>query len=509
MRFERLFKFLSVAAVFMFASQCLAKHGNRVDENQRLNSLDSVPDWQPRHVHLAYGRNTSSVVVTWSTISNTSDSLVEWGTDLFDLNAVSSGVSTVFVDGGSLKATQFIHRVHLYGLQPATTYYYHAGSVIQIITHDLTDYHAGSSQGWSAVFGFKTVPAGTRGWPLRLAKVTCPLTHQMTCSLYQMTCPLYQVMCPLYQVMCPLYQVTCPLYQVMCPLYQVMCPLYQVMCPLYQVTCPLYQVTCPLYQVTCPLYQSLTRLQQEAHQGMYDAVLHVGDMAYDMISDNGSMGDAFMEQIEPVAAYLPYMTCPGNHESAYNFSQYRNRFSMPNYEDTESIFYSFDMGPVHFVSISTEVYYYGLLREISRQYTWLIQDLEAANTAEARAERPWIILYGHRPMYCSTNDKDDCTHVNCRTRVGLPFTNWTTALCENRGPVHVTTGSAGCKEDLDGFQLEQPAWSAVRVKDYGYTRLTVHNHTHLYWEQVSDDQAGVLTDSVWLVRDSHEPFDTS
>lgn len=32
-----------------------------------------------------------------------------------------------------------------------------------------SDYHVGGEQGWSPVFGFKTVPAGTTGWPLRLA----------------------------------------------------------------------------------------------------------------------------------------------------------------------------------------------------------------------------------------------------------------------------------------------------------------------------------------------------
>lgn len=28
---------------------------------------------------------------------------------------------------------------------------------------------------------------------------------------------------------------------------------------------------------------------------------------------------------------------------------------------------------------------------------------------------------GHRPMYCSNDDKDDCTHNETLTRVGLPF----------------------------------------------------------------------------------------
>lgn len=38
-----------------------------------------------------------------------------------------------------------------------------------------------------------------------------------------------------------------------------------------------------------------------------------------------------------------------------NFSNYKARFNMPG--DTESLFYSFNMGPVHFISFTTEFYY--------------------------------------------------------------------------------------------------------------------------------------------------------
>ena len=80
--------------------------------------------------------------------------------------------------------------------------------------------------------------------------------------------------------------------------------------------------------------------------------------------------------------------------------------------------------------LSTEVYYflqYGL-RPVKEQYEWLEKDLQVrkkyhflqkiivylrsqlqqATTPEALAERPWIIAMGHRPMYCSTTDNDDC-----------------------------------------------------------------------------------------------------
>lgn len=48
----------------------------------------------------------------------------------------------------------------------------------------------------------------------------------------------------------------------------------------------------------------------------FDAILHVGDFGYDMVDDEGRVADAFMNQIQDIAAYLPYMTCVGNHENA-------------------------------------------------------------------------------------------------------------------------------------------------------------------------------------------------
>ena len=98
--------------------------------------------------------------------------------------------------------------------------------------------------------------------------------------------------------------------------------------------------------------QSLPRLQKEAQQGLYDAVFHIGDFGYDLYEQDGQLGDRFMRQIEPIAAYVPYMTAVGNHEEKYNFSHYKSRFSMPGSEN--NLFYSFNLGPAHFVIISTE-----------------------------------------------------------------------------------------------------------------------------------------------------------
>nr|CAD7203935.1 unnamed protein product [Timema douglasi] len=284
--------------------------------------------------------------------------------------------------------------------------------------------------------------------------------------------------------------------------------------------------------------ESLTLLQKEAQRGLYDAFIHAGDFA---------VGDEFLRQIESIAGYVPYMTCPGNHEQANNFSDYRNRFSMPG--NTEGLWYSFDVGPIHFISISTEVYYfleYGF-ELLTRQFNWLKEDLKIAILAENRALRPWIIVYGHRPMYCSNENTDDCTANQTQTRTGFmellgkgledlfydygvdleiwahehsyerlwPIYNHQvyngsldSPYSNPEAPVHVITGSAGCSEFHDPFKSEQPYWSAFRSADYGYNRLKVFNSTHLYMEYVSVEhhRVGVVIDSFWLTKETHGPY---
>uniref|UniRef100_A0A0M3J0X8 Purple acid phosphatase n=1 Tax=Anisakis simplex TaxID=6269 RepID=A0A0M3J0X8_ANISI len=183
--------------------------------------------------------------------------------------------------------------------------------------------------------------------------------------------------------------------------------------------------------------RSLGKIQQQAQRG---------DLAYNLdtririfklkFQDDGQFGDQFGRQIEPVAAYVPYMTVVGNHEEAYNFSHFVNRYTMPNSD--HNLFYSFDLGAAHFIAFSTEFYYftnYGW-QQLAKQWEWLNNDLklrfiflsfiyslycQVAN--QNRDKRPWIITMGHRPMYCSDFDEDDCTKYESRIRAGLPETH--------------------------------------------------------------------------------------
>lgn len=383
------------------------------------------------------------MIVTWSTMDATNESIVEYGIDTIIL--VAKGNSKKFVDGGNRKHSQYIHSVILKNLNPRSLY----------------TYHCGSRHGWSSKYTFGALRSDNK-WSPHIA-IFGDMGNENA--------------------------------------------------------------------------QSLTRLQEEGQRGMYDAIIHVGDFAYDMHSANAEVGDQFMRQIEPLAAYVPYMVCAGNHEETYNFSNYRARFSMPN----ENLMYSFDLGPVHFIGFSTEVYYflnYGI-KMLVKQYEWLQNDLIEANKPENRKLRPWIITFGHRPMYCSNGNGNDCTNIDDVLRTGLPIThffgletlffnygvdveiwahehsyerfwpiyNYTVMngsiempYVNPKAPVHIVTGSAGCKEGKEPFSHDKPKWSAFRSRDYGYTRMKAVNHTHIYFEQVSDDQNGAVIDSFWIQK---------
>ena len=135
--------------------------------------------------------------------------------------------------------------------------------------------------------------------------------------------------------------------------------------------------------------------------------------------------DSFMQDMERVGAdSVPWMVLPGNHEadchspacllsSEYraalsNFSAYSARFRMPSAESggAANQWYSFDAGPVHFVSLDLETGYPGAAEEkryvlpcggFGDMLSWLEADLRRANAQ--RGARPWILAAGHHPMY--------------------------------------------------------------------------------------------------------------
>lgn len=301
--------------------------------------------------------------------------------------------------------------------------------------------------------------------------------------------------------------------------------------------------------------QSMASVATEVVEGRVDAIVHVGDFAYDLFTSNATVGDRFMNDIQPIAATTPYMGCPGNHEAEYvdghaTFANYRARFTFPGREETAGQYYSWDHGPVHFVSFSTELYFWDsrLAEGIPAQYEWLEADLAAAN--RNRAETPWIVAFAHRPMYCSNSDGvpgDDCEHLNSTTRNGIvvngtyhygfedllfsqgvdvfvaghehSYERLASGLYDGKildpsrepyvnpaAPVQIISGSAGCRELFNGFRNDTPPWSAYHTDTYGYGVLTVYNETTLHWEQKNEHME--VIDEITVYAKDHGPFGT-
>eukprot|EP00413_Alexandrium_margalefii_P033321 CAMPEP_0204579190 /NCGR_PEP_ID=MMETSP0661-20131031/43347_1 /ASSEMBLY_ACC=CAM_ASM_000606 /TAXON_ID=109239 /ORGANISM="Alexandrium margalefi, Strain AMGDE01CS-322" /LENGTH=410 /DNA_ID=CAMNT_0051588179 /DNA_START=56 /DNA_END=1288 /DNA_ORIENTATION=+ len=262
--------------------------------------------------------------------------------------------------------------------------------------------------------------------------------------------------------------------------------------------------------------------------GSADLLLHAGDIAY--TSGDQDIWDEYMREMDPSASRLPYMVCPGNHEHYYNFSGYRHRFDMPGphagdlqkYE--RNLWGSYDIGGVHFVAFSTE--HLKLPGEIKQQVAFAREDLTRA--AANRGQVPWIVAYGHKPLYCSTEDYYDCKIGSLHIR-GLfeplfrefgvdiyltghlhnyerswPVFNGTVgqqSYVNPRDTVHVVIGSAGDDEGLTDKWEACPAWSVKRDgRHVGFAEMNFANATHLEFNY-KDAATGSLIDHFVLVKD--------
>lgn len=95
------------------------------------------------------------MIVTWVTLNEVNDSVVEYGQmDSFDQRA--TGSVSIFQDSGSEQRREFIHRVVLQDLIPGQKYCKHRRLLSQSVQClFLVVYHCGSDDsGWSPLYWF-------------------------------------------------------------------------------------------------------------------------------------------------------------------------------------------------------------------------------------------------------------------------------------------------------------------------------------------------------------------
>eukprot|EP01116_Phalansterium_solitarium_P023525 TRINITY_DN8280_c0_g1_i2.p1 TRINITY_DN8280_c0_g1~~TRINITY_DN8280_c0_g1_i2.p1 ORF type:complete len:430 (+),score=114.27 TRINITY_DN8280_c0_g1_i2:166-1455(+) len=301
--------------------------------------------------------------------------------------------------------------------------------------------------------------------------------------------------------------------------------------------------TIPMYGDMGATNSNATAQRLHAWLDRADFFFHVGDISYadDVESkDFERTWDAWFELMAPVLPYAPYMVCPGNHEHqsatpvisySKDFNVYNHRFRMPSVENNSttnsSMWYSFDYGGVHFVSISTETDYAGseFTTDFGDQGDWLKRDLAAAHAN--RANVPWIVAVGHRPLYSSDVspyvklfmpalkhfvedlfheyqvDLYVCGHVHSYER-SYPVYKDKVVSTDYTNPqalVQLVAGGAGCPEGAAPLAPGSP-WSAHRYSaGWGYGVLNVTDAKSLTWSYYRSADDG-LEDQFTITRTS-------
>jgi len=229
------------------------------------------------------------------------------------------------------------------------------------------------------------------------------------------------------------------------------------------------------------------------------------------------------------------MVCPGNHEcechsprciissekrsKLSNFTAYNCRWQMPSETSggKASMWYSWDFGPIHFTAANTETDFEGASEQKligmhifpaghfgrdGEYLEWLEADLKKADTPEARAIRPWLIVYGHRPMY-RDGKAECCEPALCAAHEGLltkyhvdvyicghaHLYNRNVPLDGSR-PLLLGPGGAGCDEwpnkgvsgvSKDKNKRFEYMWDAINFS----TAIMRVNRTHLEWHVIN------------------------
>jgi len=385
----------------------------------------------PEQIHLALAGQDSSgaptgMRVAWYTQDlPSSASTVKYG---LKSGVLSSHVSATNAPAQYLKHHGFHHVVAVLDLTPATRYYYSVGN---------------DADGWSAEWSFKTAPSGDAA-----AKT------QITVSVFGDHGWLDSEQRPMEIARDGLVK---------------------------------------------NWSATLTRTRLEALKDELDMVFIVGDISYaDDSYSHSLLGfsyekayNGYLNWMQNLTATMPVMVMPGNHESEChspscvvsgklnldpghslkNFSAYNARWHMPSDESvgpgtTHSMWYSFNYGPVHFVSANTEtdfpnaaekdkgdsgIFPAGHFGEDGEYLRWLEADLKAAAQARAQARNggtgpTWIVVGGHRPFGDIEHEHIPLFH---KYGVDLYVAGHSHSYARGapvNGTAYVVVGGAGCEE---------------------------------------------------------------
>ena len=245
-----------------------------------------------------------------------------------------------------------------------------------------------------------------------------------------------------------------------------------------------------------------------------DFFFHLGDISYNLETYFGLIGDYFLSEFEEATSRIPYMVTAGNHETYENFTNYKNRFKMPNYQETQNLFYTIENPPLKIINFNSEAFFFlNMKPTFDNQLEFIIKELNNTN----RTKFPWLIATAHRPMYCSNKGFDDCTnlekdiirnilepyflkyrltmylsaHEHSYERTCPIFDGKCQKGYENLSyynqsdliyPINVISGAGGCLEGASSFKSIIPLWSKKTDVKSGFGILNT-NYTDFLWKE--------------------------
>lgn len=199
----------------------------------------------------------------------------------------------------------------------------------------------------------------------------------------------------------------------------------------------------------------------------------------DTVDRGGEVGDwsVYDATMRVVPSTIPILPAFGNHETythttvtnyyAYNIKKgtlnFNTRFA-PLYTGNGGIFYSKDIGGVHFIALDTitPAAQTSLIKKTGTQYTWLVNDLKSPAAKAAN----FIVVYSHVPLKaaCSVADANKTLIDNLYAGLKDLFSTYKVEVaiaghlhCFNAqsdtgtGTMYVVAGTSGATSSTIGF----------------------------------------------------------
>lgn len=236
-----------------------------------------------------------------------------------------------------------------------------------------------------------------------------------------------------------------------------------------------------------------------------DFVLIAGDLAY--ANGDQAVWDTYFAMLEPLAARVPILTAPGNHEAKDGGGEgYRSRLAQPG----NISWYSFDYQNAHYFFSTGGSLVDGLAGagDLAAELLAIELDLAQAALRRARGEIDFIVFVQHYPIWTDEDGRDPANftlvlleeqyllrygvdlllvghdHIYERSKpmgYGRPL---------DGGYVQVTQGGGG--QDLYEILPQLASWSAFATVRYGFSEYQVQGQTISVTSHAVDDDRNVL-----------------